>query len=107
MAGSTSAQFEPSRAPVTSQRVSVRGKSDRPGYEGKPSLEKCFNYDDYVKVRMVTYEFREYALVWLNQYIREVRDGRRRHIDTWLDLKREMRTRFVPASYAQDVYNKL
>ncbi|RDX72373.1 hypothetical protein CR513_48158, partial [Mucuna pruriens] len=65
---------------------------------------ECFNYDDYVKdfptkVRMVTCEFSGYALVWWNQYIRDVRDGRRRYIDVWLDLKREMRTRFVLASY--------
>ncbi|RDX81920.1 hypothetical protein CR513_37356, partial [Mucuna pruriens] len=68
---------------------------------------ECFNYDDYVKVRMVTYEFSGYGLVWWNQYIREIRDGRRRHIDTWLDLKREMRTRSMPTSYARDLYNKL
>ncbi|RDX95720.1 hypothetical protein CR513_21721, partial [Mucuna pruriens] len=61
---------------------------------------KCFNYNDYMKVRMVTYKFSKYALVWWNQYIKE-------HIDTWLDLRREMRTRFVPTSYARDLYSKL
>ncbi|RDX86175.1 hypothetical protein CR513_32521, partial [Mucuna pruriens] len=68
---------------------------------------KCFNYDDYVKVRMVTYKFSIYTLVWWNQYIKEVRKDRIRHIDTWLDLRRETRTRFVPASYSRDLYNKL
>ncbi|RDX98004.1 hypothetical protein CR513_19137, partial [Mucuna pruriens] len=58
-------------------------------------------------VRMVTYEFNIYALVWWNQYIKKVSDGRRTHIDTWLDLKRELRTRFALASYARDLYNKL
>ncbi|RDX96089.1 hypothetical protein CR513_21293, partial [Mucuna pruriens] len=53
-----------------------------------------------IKVGMVTYEFSGYALVWWNQYAREVRKGRRRHIDTWLDLRKEMRTRFMLASYA-------
>ncbi|RDY12030.1 hypothetical protein CR513_03228, partial [Mucuna pruriens] len=35
----------------------------------------CFNYDEYVKVRMVTYKFSGYALVWWNQCIRQVREG--------------------------------
>ncbi|RDX89037.1 hypothetical protein CR513_29291, partial [Mucuna pruriens] len=33
--------------------------------------------------------------------------SRRRHIDTWLDLRREIGSRFVLASYARDLYNKL
>ncbi|RDX66723.1 hypothetical protein CR513_54480, partial [Mucuna pruriens] len=41
---------------------------------------------------MVTYEIIGYALVWWNQFCREIRGGRRRHVDTWADLKREMRT---------------
>ncbi|RDX75166.1 hypothetical protein CR513_44988, partial [Mucuna pruriens] len=64
---------------------------------------ECFNNDDYDGY----YEFSGYALVWWNQYIREVRDGRRRHIYTWLDLRKELRTRFEPASYAWDLYNKM
>ncbi|RDX62329.1 hypothetical protein CR513_59354, partial [Mucuna pruriens] len=51
---------------------------------------ECFNYDELVKVRMVSYQFSGYGIVWWNQYIREVKD-----------------TRFVPASYAMDLYNKL
>ncbi|RDY12217.1 hypothetical protein CR513_03023, partial [Mucuna pruriens] len=31
---------------------------------------------------------------------------RRRHADTWVDLKGEMRMMFVLASYARDLYNK-
>ncbi|RDY00626.1 hypothetical protein CR513_16164, partial [Mucuna pruriens] len=59
------------------------------------------------KVWMVTYEFSGYTMVWWNQYYREVREGRRRHIDRWPDLKREMRSRFLPTSYAWDLHNKL
>ncbi|RDX60577.1 hypothetical protein CR513_61269, partial [Mucuna pruriens] len=57
------------------------------------------NYDDYVKVWMVTYEFSGYAFMWWNQYIREVREGRKGHINTWMDLKRELRTRLILYSY--------
>ncbi|RDY02370.1 hypothetical protein CR513_14181, partial [Mucuna pruriens] len=57
-------------------------------------------------VRMITYEFTGYALVWWNQLYREINEGRR-HADTWVDLKRKLRSRFVPALYARDLYNKL
>ncbi|RDY01296.1 hypothetical protein CR513_15382, partial [Mucuna pruriens] len=36
----------------------------------------------------------------------EIREGGRRHADTWADLRREMRTRFIPAPYTRDFYNK-
>ncbi|RDY12492.1 hypothetical protein CR513_02706, partial [Mucuna pruriens] len=49
-----------------------------------------------VGIIMVSYEFSGYALVWWNEFCREVREGRRRHFDTWLDLRRETRSRFVP-----------
>ncbi|RDX88091.1 hypothetical protein CR513_30345, partial [Mucuna pruriens] len=55
-----------------------------------------FNYIESKKVRMVTYEF-----------IGEICEGRRRHVDTWENLKREMRTRFVPVSYTRGLYNKI
>ncbi|RDY04628.1 hypothetical protein CR513_11654, partial [Mucuna pruriens] len=53
-----------------------------------------FNNDDYVKVMMVTYEFSGYAL-------------KKTYTDTWFDLRKEMRTRFVPASYTWGLYNNL
>ncbi|RDX96603.1 hypothetical protein CR513_20700, partial [Mucuna pruriens] len=63
-----------------------------------PKARHIFVYDEITKVRLVTYEFRGYALVWWNQYIRE--------INTWQDIRTELRTRFVFASYARDLYNK-
>ncbi|RDY10589.1 hypothetical protein CR513_04861, partial [Mucuna pruriens] len=48
-----------------------------------------------------------YALVWWNQFYREIREGRRRHADTWPNLKREMRLRFLLASYVRDLYKRL
>ncbi|RDX58180.1 hypothetical protein CR513_62521, partial [Mucuna pruriens] len=68
----------------------------------------CFDYDDYEKVKMVTYEFICYALVWWNQFSKEIREDQRRHVDTLLDLMRKIRwSRFVPTSYAWNLYNKL
>ncbi|RDX79186.1 hypothetical protein CR513_40418, partial [Mucuna pruriens] len=51
----------------------------------------CFDYDDYEEVTMVT----------------EIREGRKRHVDTWVNLKQELKLRFVSVSYAKDLYNKL
>ncbi|RDY01271.1 hypothetical protein CR513_15424, partial [Mucuna pruriens] len=58
----------------------------------------CFDYIEYKKVRMVTYEFTGYAL-----FSKEIREGRRRHVDKLANLKGEMRTRFIPISYARDL----
>ncbi|RDX96382.1 putative serine/threonine-protein kinase, partial [Mucuna pruriens] len=56
----------------------------------------CFNYNDYEKVRMITYEFADYVLVWWNQFCRGM-----------LTHEREMRSRFVATSYVRNLYNKL
>ncbi|RDX72682.1 hypothetical protein CR513_47791, partial [Mucuna pruriens] len=64
----------------------------------------CFDLLDYEKVRMVIYEFITYALVWWNQFCREIKEGRRRLVDTWTDLKKELGSCFVPT---WDLYNKL
>ncbi|RDX81537.1 Retrovirus-related Pol polyprotein from transposon 17.6, partial [Mucuna pruriens] len=56
---------------------------------------------------MVAYEFTGYALVWRNQFCREIRERRMRHAYTWADLKRELRSFFVLALYARDLYNRL
>ncbi|RDX79248.1 hypothetical protein CR513_40354, partial [Mucuna pruriens] len=54
----------------------------------------CFDYDDYEKVKMVMYKFTKYALVWWNHIRRQISNL-------------ELRSRFVPASYARVLYNKL
>ncbi|RDX70394.1 hypothetical protein CR513_50367, partial [Mucuna pruriens] len=41
------------------------------------------------------------------KFYKEIREGRRRHTNTWTDLKRELRSKFVPTSYARDLYSKL
>ncbi|RDX60358.1 hypothetical protein CR513_61504, partial [Mucuna pruriens] len=69
-------------------------------------LLTCFVYLNYKKVRMVTYEFIGYAPVWWNQFFGEIKEGRRRHVDTWVDLMGKLRSRYVPTSYARDLYNR-
>ncbi|RDY01303.1 hypothetical protein CR513_15391, partial [Mucuna pruriens] len=52
---------------------------------------------------MVTNEFIRIVepILW------EISEGMKIHVDTWVDLKREMRTRFVLVSYTRNLYNKL
>ncbi|RDY04724.1 hypothetical protein CR513_11533, partial [Mucuna pruriens] len=56
---------------------------------------------------VVTYEFTRYAQVWWNQFFRKIREGKKKHVNMWVDLMQELRSTFVPASYARDLYNKL
>ncbi|RDY09285.1 hypothetical protein CR513_06359, partial [Mucuna pruriens] len=42
-----------------------------------------FNYHDFL---MVTYKLTGYALVWWNQFYREIKEGKRKHVDTWIEL---------------------
>ncbi|RDX71334.1 hypothetical protein CR513_49333, partial [Mucuna pruriens] len=57
----------------------------------------CFDYDDYKKVKMVTYKFTRYVLVWWSQFCMEIREGRMKHADMWADL----------SILCKDLYNKL
>ena len=54
------------------------------------------------KVRVASMEFTEYALVWWDN---KNRTGERPA--TWVDMKRVMRDRFVPASYTRQLHSKL
>ncbi|RDX82377.1 hypothetical protein CR513_36852, partial [Mucuna pruriens] len=63
--------------------------------------------EENLKVKLVTLEFSTYALVWWYQIIYDVRNMRRPHCETWADLKRELRDRFVSSYYARDLFVKL
>ncbi|RDX88756.1 hypothetical protein CR513_29599, partial [Mucuna pruriens] len=87
-------------------------------YEEEPHKERRYEEDrrraplDALKCKIPPFvgdEDTKSYLEWemKNQCIREVREGRRRHTDTWLDLRRKMRSSFVSASYVRDLYTKL
>ncbi|RDX59631.1 hypothetical protein CR513_61841, partial [Mucuna pruriens] len=44
---------------------------------------------------------------WEIKFYREICEGRRKHANTWVELKKKMRIRFILVSYARDLYNKL
>ena len=87
------------------------GKSDPEAYlEWETKIEQifnCHNYSNVEKVQVASIEFKEYALVWWDQLIKERRRYGEQPIDTWDEMKRIMRRRFVPSYYHRDLHNKL
>ncbi|RDY12097.1 hypothetical protein CR513_03156, partial [Mucuna pruriens] len=68
---------------------------------------RCFDFNNRMKVKLVTLEFSGYALVWWNQVLNDVVRRRRPSVDTWTELRRELRERFISSYYTKDLYNKL
>jgi hypothetical protein len=58
-------------------------------------------------VNLALVELSGYALTWWNQLQRNQLDLGRNHIDTWAEMKRVMRRRFVPSSHQRDLHNRL
>ncbi|RDX83914.1 hypothetical protein CR513_35122, partial [Mucuna pruriens] len=48
----------------------------------------CFGYHERMKVRLVTLEFTNYALMWWNQVLGDIRRMRREPCVSWAKLKR-------------------
>ncbi|XP_006575997.1 uncharacterized protein [Glycine max] len=67
----------------------------------------CYNYNEEKKIKLAFLEFEGYALVWLNQMRSDVERMKRPLINTWQDMKRVLRERFVPSYYGRDLHNKL
>ncbi|XP_057485167.1 uncharacterized protein LOC130771560, partial [Actinidia eriantha] len=59
------------------------------------------------KVKLATIEFTDYAIVWWDQFCINRRRNGERPIETWDEMKRVMRRRFVPSHYYRDLYLKL
>ncbi|CAJ2645713.1 unnamed protein product [Trifolium pratense] len=102
------------RDPLRGIKIKVQsfvGKSDPEAYlEWETKIEQifnCHNYSDVEKVQVASIEFKEYALVWWDQLIKDRRRYDERPIDTWEEMKRIMRRRFVPSYYHRDLHNKL
>jgi hypothetical protein len=56
---------------------------------------------------LASVEFSGYALTWWNQVQENQLDLGFGYINTWEEMKRVMRRRFVPSSYQRDVCNRL
>ncbi|RDX90467.1 hypothetical protein CR513_27661, partial [Mucuna pruriens] len=68
---------------------------------------ECFDFDERKNVRLIILEYGWYSLVWWNQLIYDMRAMRRAPIESWHELRREMRDRLVPTSYVMDMHNEL
>ncbi|MEJ2528348.1 MAG: hypothetical protein P8Y49_09840, partial [Sulfurovaceae bacterium] len=76
-------------------------------------MEQCdqifrvHNLSDQRCVNLASVEFSGYALTWWNQLQENQLVLGRNYIDTWAEMKRVMRRRFVPSSYQRDLRNRL
>jgi hypothetical protein len=68
---------------------------------------RVHNYSEAKKVAMASIEFEDYANVWWENVMVDRKENLLEPIDTWEDMKLEMRKRFIPGHYTCDLYNKL
>ena len=88
-----------------------KGKNDPEAYlEWEMKIEhvfSCNNYEEDQKVKLAATEFSDYALVWWNKLQKERARNEEPMVDTWTEMKKIMRKRYVPASYSRDLKFKL
>ncbi|RDY14379.1 hypothetical protein CR513_00563, partial [Mucuna pruriens] len=68
---------------------------------------ECIDCDDMIRIKPITLSFEGYALIWWNVIVIQIRGMRKAPIESWDELKREMRKRFVPSFYNRDLFVKL
>jgi len=87
------------------------GREDDDSYlEWEEQYDQIFrvhNLSDQMRVNLASVEFSNYALTWWNQIQENQLVLRHDHINTWDEMKRVMRRRFVPSSYQRDLRNRL
>ena len=90
---------------------SFQGKNDPEAYlEWERKVELVFDFHHYSenkKVKLAVIEFSDYAIVWWDQLVLNKRRNREPSVETWEEMKRVMRKRFVPTYYYRELYNKL
>ena len=58
-------------------------------------------------MKLAATEFSDYALIWWNKYQREKTRYEEPMVEFWIEMKRIMRKRYIPASYNWDLQLKL
>lgn len=88
-----------------------KGRSDPEAYmEWELKIEhffSCNEYSEEQKVRLAAAEFSDYALIWWNKLQRERIRDEEPMVDTWTEMKRIMRKRYIPSSFHRDSKLKL
>ena len=67
----------------------------------------CHNYSENKKVKLAIIGFLDYAIVWWDQLVLNKRRNRKPMVETWEEMKRVLRKRFVPTYYYRELCNKL
>ncbi|KAF1876944.1 hypothetical protein Lal_00033869 [Lupinus albus] len=75
--------------------------------DGDPRVEDHGERSKEKKVKVAASEFKEYTMVWWDQYKKDRRRCGAKLIDTWEDMKDVMRRRYAPNSYKKGNPNKL
>ena len=87
-----------------------KGRSDPDAYlTWEMKIQHAFSYNDYSeeqKVKLAAATFSDYALVWWKKNQREIKREEGREIDTWTEMRRVMRKRYVPTSYSKTMRQK-
>ncbi|KAH1257722.1 hypothetical protein GmHk_03G007626 [Glycine max] len=89
---------------------SFKGRSDPDAYlDWEMKIQHAFSCNDYLeekKVKLAAVTFSDYALLWWNKNQREMKREEDREIDTWTEMRRVMRKRYVPTSYSRTMRQK-
>ncbi|KAH1209551.1 hypothetical protein GmHk_15G044055 [Glycine max] len=90
---------------------SFKGRSDPDAYvDWEMKIQHAFSYNDYPeeqKVKLAAATFSDYTLVWWKKNQREMKREEGREIDTWTEMRRIMRKRYVTTSYSRTMRQKL
>ena len=96
---------------IKMKNPSFQGKNDPETYlewERKVELVfDCHNYSENKKVKLAAIGFSDYATMWWDQLVFNMRRNREPAVETWEEMKRVMRKRFVSTYYYRELYNKL
>ncbi|RDY09376.1 hypothetical protein CR513_06263, partial [Mucuna pruriens] len=67
----------------------------------------CIDCEYLIKVKLICLSFEGYALIWWNEIVLQKMGMRRASIESWEELKRDMRERFIPCYYKRNLFVKL
>ena len=67
----------------------------------------CHDYSENKKVKLAAIGFSNYAIVWWDQLVFNLRQNREPAVETWEEMKRVMQKRLVSTYYYRELYNKL
>jgi hypothetical protein len=67
---------------------------------------QCDNYSNVQKVQVAALQFKDYALIWWDQTIKERMRYGEPPIESWEEMKRMMRRRYAPSYYLRELHKK-